>query len=73
MFMKQKSHWHFNPRVRIAPSSAAIASLDALIDEQPVLCQAKDQTKKEWREKQMQILAHHPLRPGHLTGRERSE
>ena len=71
--MQKKFYWHFNSRVKIVPSSTAIDALDALIAERPVLPQEKSQTKKDWREKQMQILTHHPLRPGCFVGRERIE
>ena len=68
-----KIGWIKNSRVKIAPSSAAIDALNALIAEQPVISQEKFPTKKEWREKQMQVLAHHPIKPGRFVGRERSE
>ena len=69
----KKINWIKNSRVRIAPSSRAIDALDALIAEQPVIPQEKSLTEEEWRAKQMQILAHHPVKPGRFVGRERSE
>lgn len=66
-------NWVKDSRVKIAPSARPIEALDALIELHPVIHQEKSLTKEEWRMKQMQVLAHHPLKLRRFVGRERSE
>ena len=63
-------------RVKIAPSSKAIQRLresaDVLNHMQPIpRSVSRRETREEWLEKQRQVLAYQPNRPGTSVGRER--
>ena len=56
------------PRVRVALSTEAIKGLKENIEDlkaqKPLMSLEKHQTREQWRENQMRVLARQPVRPG---------